>query len=85
MLKFCQFAERAYLISGMVGRRNINRNSIPKQLFEKQRPLFTKNPHDSEILNIRQKLSSHMSRISQLKEQIKKADYDIYNTKQKEI
>lgn len=46
MLKFCQFIERAYLISGMVGRRNINRSSIQKQLFEKQRPLFTKNPHD---------------------------------------
>ena len=46
---------------------------------------FTKNKNDEVILKTNEKLLSHMTRISSIKEQIKKADYEIYNTIPKDL
>jgi len=46
---------------------------------------FTKNQNEIEQYKIKEKLESHITRIKQLKEHIKKADYETYNSVQKDL
>lgn len=69
---------------------NLQSSNFSAKLFAKENIKsqkifkFTKNQTDQEILKTKEKLQSHLSQINHLKQQIKKFDFEVYNTQPKD-